>query len=59
MTKHQVKKFNKAKGKRDEIPEDGCEKYQSKDYLPAYLKKIEDEKDVPKNTIEELVENKS
>ena len=26
MTNHQIEKFNKAKGKQDEVPEDGSEK---------------------------------
>ena len=56
MTNHKIEKFDRAKGKQDEISEDSSDKQQSKDYLPAYLKKIEDEKDVPENTIEELVE---
>ena len=56
MTNHHIEKVNKAKGKQDEILEDDSEKQQLKDYLLAYLKKMEDEKDVPKSTIEELVE---
>ena len=46
MTTHSIEKFNKAKGKEDEVPEDDSEKQQSKGYLPTYLKKVEDEKDV-------------
>ena len=56
MTNHQIENFNKAKGKQDEVQEDDSEKQQLKDYRPAYLKKMEDEKDAPKSTIEELVE---
>ena len=56
MTKNQIHKFDKAKDAKEEIPKDESNKQQSKEYLPAYLRKIEDEKDVPENTIEELVE---
>ena len=56
MTNHQIKRFDRTKAKEDEIPEEDSEKQQSKGYLPAYLKKVEDEKDVPESTIEELTE---
>ena len=36
--------------------EEGRDKSQSNGYLPAYLKKVEEETDVPESTIEELVE---
>ena len=56
MTTHQIERFDKAKAKEDEILEDDSEKQQSKGYLPAYLKKLEDEKDVLESTIEEMIE---
>ena len=56
MTNHQIERFDRAKAKEDEIPEEDSEKQQLKGYLPSYLKKVEDEKDVLESTIEELTE---
>ena len=48
--------MEKGKAKVDEGLSEDKAKQQSKWYLPAYLKKVEDEIDEPKRTIEELVE---
>ena len=56
MNKGQIEKFDRAKDVEEEIPKDGCSKQKSKSFLPAYLKKVADKVDIPKNTIEELVE---
>ena len=56
MLNHQIEEFNRAKAKVDEIPQEDSEKQQSKGYLPMYLRRVEDENDTPKNTIEELIE---
>ena len=56
MTSHQIERFNKVKTKESEVPKEDSEKQQSKGYLPAYLKKVDDENDVLKSTIEELIE---
>ena len=56
MTRNQVERFNKAKDKENEAPEEESGKQQLKGYLPAYLKKVEEETDILESTIEELVE---
>ena len=56
MKNHQIERFDKAKTKEDEVPEEDSEKQQSNGYLPAYLKKVEDENNVPESTIEEMIE---
>ncbi len=56
MTNNQIERFNKATDKENEVLEEESEKQQSKGYLPAYLNKVEDEKDVSENIIEELIE---
>ena len=56
MTSNQIERFDKVKDKENEVPEEESEKQQSKGYLLVYLKKVDDEKDVPENTIEELIE---
>ena len=55
MTKGQIEKFDKAKDAQEEISEDGSNKQQSKGFLLTYLKKVEEETDVPDSTIEKLV----
>ena len=56
MTKGQIEKFDKAKEVEEEDLEKDQAKLQSKGFIPAYLKKVEDEVDVLENTIDELVE---
>ena len=56
MTKSQIEKFDKAKDIEEEIPEDENGKQESNGFLPAYLKKVEEEVDVPESTMEELIE---
>ena len=55
MTKNQLEIFDKAKDIEEEISEDGSAKQQSKGFLPAYLKKVEDKVDTLENIKEELV----
>ena len=56
MKNHQIERFDKAKAEEDDVLEDDSEKQQSNGYLPAYLKKVEDEKDVLESMIEELID---
>ena len=56
MNNSQVEKYDKAKDAKEEISEDRSDKQQSKGFLPIYLQKVEEKIDVPKSTIEELIE---
>ena len=51
-----IEKFDKAKEVEEEVLEDGSDKQESKGLLLAYLRKVEEEVDVPESIIEELVE---
>ena len=56
MTKSSIVKFDKAMDIEEESPKEDNANQQSKGFLSAYLKKIEEKVDVPESTIEELIE---
>ena len=56
LSAEKLSRMEKGKAKVGDEASEGADQQQSKEYLPTYLKKVEDEMDEPETTIEELEE---